>query len=153
MAPGVSALESLIARPDPEVLARSRALSYVLAALFVGTVVAVDPRGLVPTGPLRWTLVALGSGVAIVVLLSATVRVDRTTAALWGLLLAWLLLATVFASDRLYAWIGTPDRRLGFVAWVTFPLLFFCGQAIRARLDQRVVLRGAAIAAALLGLW
>src|SRR5690349_11382639 len=121
MARGVSALESLTTPAEPEVLARPRALASVLGALFVGAVVAVDPGGLVPTGALRWTVGAALAGTAIVVLLWSRVRVERRTAALWVALIAWLLLATVFASDHLYAWIGTPDRRLGFVAWITFP--------------------------------
>ena len=43
----------------------------------------------------------------------------------------------------LHAWIGTPDRRLGWIAWCTFPLVFLCGQALTSEVDRRVVLRGA----------
>ena len=38
--------------------ARAGAVAWALGALIVGTVVAVDPGGLVPTGPLRWTAIA-----------------------------------------------------------------------------------------------
>ncbi len=35
-----------------------RTLAFALAALFVGVVIAVDPHGLVPSGPARWTVTA-----------------------------------------------------------------------------------------------
>ena len=65
---------------------------------------------------------------------------------LWVALLGVLLLATVRAVDPLSVWIGTPDRRLGFLAWITFPALFLAGYACdraccdpprAARLDAR----------------
>jgi O-antigen ligase len=148
----LDAMESTPEQAIPEDR-RSRALALTIAALFIGTVAAVDPYGLVPSGPARWTVTTVLTGLAVVVLLRESVRVDRVTGALWAALIGWLFLAALFAVDTRYAWIGTPDRRLGWIAWCTFPLLFVCGQALRGERDRRLVLRGAAIAAAMLGVW
>jgi putative inorganic carbon (hco3(-)) transporter len=130
-----------------------RALAPVLGVLFVAVVVAVDPRGLVPSGPARWTVSVLLMGVAVCLLLVRPVRVERVTAGLWAGVLAWLFVASIVGADSRYAWIGTPDRRLGWLAWCTFPLMFACGQAVGAERGRRVVMCGASVAAALLGAW
>ncbi|MDQ1476230.1 MAG: hypothetical protein QOE62_1459, partial [Actinomycetota bacterium] len=131
----------------------SGALAILLGALFVGTVVAVDPYGLVPSGPLRWTVGLVLMGAAACALLVRRVRVEPTTGVVWAALLALLFVASIAGADSKEAWIGTPDRRLGWIAWCTFPLMYLCGQAIVTTRDRRVVLRGASVAAALLGVW
>jgi O-antigen ligase len=75
------------------------------------------------------------------------------TGRLWLALAAWLFVAALAGADGRHAWIGTPDRRLGWLAWCTFPLLFVCGQALVRAVDRRVVMRGAAVAATVLGIW
>jgi len=99
----------------------SRALAIILGALFVATVVAVDPYGLVPSGPLRWTVSLVVMGAAAGAVLLRRVRVETTTRLVWIALLAWLFLSAIAGADAMHAWIGTPDRRLGFLAWCTFP--------------------------------
>jgi O-antigen ligase len=133
--------------------AGSRPLAGILGALFVGVVVAVDPRGLVPSGPARWTVSLVVMGAAVCVLVLRPVRAERVTGGLWLALIAWMFVASIAGADALHAWIGTPDRRLGWLAWCTFPLLFVCGQAVAAEPRRRVVMRGASVAAALLGVW
>ncbi len=130
-----------------------RALALALGVLWVGAIFAVDPYSLVPTGPLRWCAIALATGAATGCLFLRPIRLDRASAALWLGLLAWLGVATVAASDALYAWIGTPDRRLGFLAWMTFPLLFACGQQLRGRAERVIVMRGAALSGLGVGVW
>ncbi|HEV7527098.1 MAG TPA: O-antigen ligase family protein, partial [Acidimicrobiia bacterium] len=132
---------------------RPFALALALSGLFVGTVVAVDPSGLVPSGPARWTVTLAIMGVAVCALLARPVRVERATGAVWAALVLLLFLAAIAGADSMHAWFGTPDRRLGWIAWCTFPLMFLCGQAITSALARRLVLRGAAIAAVLLGAW
>ncbi len=139
--------------PAAPVARRPVALALVLGALFVGTVIAVDPSGLVPSGPARWTVTLVVMGAAMFGLLLRPVRAERLTGLVWLALVAWLFLASIAGADALHAWIGTPDRRLGWFAWCTFPLLFLCGQAIATERDRRVVMRGAAIAAVFLGVW
>src|SRR5436190_6921476 len=95
-------------------------LTWAVAALIAGTVIAVDPAGLVPTGPLRWTVIAVTSGLALGALVLRPVVVPRPITTLWVALLGVLLIATIDAVDPLSAWIGTPDRRLGLLAWISF---------------------------------
>jgi putative inorganic carbon (HCO3(-)) transporter len=130
-----------------------RPLALVLAALVVATVATVDPSGLVPSGPLRWTVTLVLMGTAVCALSARPVGVDRATGRLWLALIAWLFVAALAGADGRHAWIGTPDRRLGWFAWCTFPLLFVCGQALVRAVDRQVVLRGAAVAATVLGVW
>ena len=152
MAERVSTLEPSTA-PEPVAADGRRLLAYLLGAIFVGLVVAVDPGGLVPTSPLRWFVtVAFVVFVAIAMVLQP-VRVDRRTTVLWFGLLTWLTLAALFGLDGGYRWIGTPDRRLGLYAWVVFALVFFAAQQMRADRDRVLVLRGASLAAAALGVW
>jgi O-antigen ligase len=133
--------------------ARPGFLAWSLAALIVGAVVAVDPAGLVPTGPSRWTVITLATGCAIGALVLRPITFPRLMTGLWVALLGVLLLATVRAVDPLSAWIGTPDRRLGLLAWVTFPALFLAGYACTARAATRLVLRASTLAAVVLGVW
>ncbi len=141
------------ASPDPPAPAPHAGLPWALAALMVGTVIAVDPRGLVPTGPLRWTVIAVATGVTIAALTRTPFSFPPAMTALWIGLLAVLFVATVHAVDPLHAWIGTPDRRLGFLAWMTFPALFVAGYACSARAAARIVFRAATIGALVLGVW
>jgi O-antigen ligase len=144
---------SITTTPAVSAATARRPLALVLAALVVGAVVAVDPSGLVPSGPLRWTVTLAVMGVAVCTWCARPAPVDRMTGRLWTGLLAWLFVAALAGADGRDAWIGTPDRRMGWFAWCTFPLLFLCGQALVRAVDRRVVLRGAAVAGALLGIW
>jgi hypothetical protein len=133
--------------------ARRRPVALAVAALFVGAVVVVDPKGLVPSGPARGTVSLLLMGAAVCALLLRPVRREWRSGALWLALLGWLFPASLAGADALHAWIGTPDRRMGWLAWCTFPLMFLCGQSLTSAADRRIVLRAASIAAALLGGW
>ena len=60
----IGELDVVATQSATDVLSRARPgfLAWALAALIVGTVVAVDPAGLVPTGPLRWTVITADDG-------------------------------------------------------------------------------------------
>ena len=135
-------------RHDP-----AAALAITLGCLVIGSTATIDPYGLVPTGPLRWTVTVVCVGVATALWLWRPAPIDRVSGWWWAGLLFWLLLATLLAVDPLHAWIGTPDRRFGFVAWCTLPLVFLCGQAVRRRADRTLVLRAGALAASVVGVW
>jgi O-antigen ligase len=79
--------------------------------------------------------------------------VERATALVWAALLAVLFFASIAGADSKYAWIGTPDRRLGWIAWCTFPLMFWCGQAVTSAPGRRVVMQAASVSAVALGVW
>jgi O-antigen ligase len=128
-------------------------LGYALAALIVATTIAVDPAGLVPTGPMRWTAITVTTGLALCALVLRPVAIPRLMTTLWVALIVVLLLATINAVDPLSAWIGTPDRRLGLLTWLTFPALLLAGYACTARAATRIVLRAGAFSGAVLGIW
>ena len=96
---------------------RQRVLAGLLAALVLAGVTAVDPFGFAPAGPLRATVVT------VLVLVAAAVAVrtavlPRSLVVAWGAFLLVLLVATALAVDPLHAWLGTPDRRMGWLSWV-----------------------------------
>ena len=89
--------------------AASGALAFALAALFVGVVVAVDPHGLVPSGPARWTVTAVIMGVAVCVLfLRAGPRRARDGCALAGA--RWLVVRRRDRGRRLAARVDRHTR-------------------------------------------
>jgi O-antigen ligase len=140
--------------PAVEVSARRGGdLAWAIAALVIGATIAVDPGGLVPTGPLRWTVIAVTTGFALGALVLRPVTIPRTITTVWLALIGVLTIATFHAVDPLHAWIGTPDRRLGLLAWLTFPALFVAGHACTSRAATRLVLRAGTLAAIVLGTW
>ena len=132
---------------------RAGGLAWAVAVLIVGTTIAVDPAGLVPTGPLRWTVIAVTTGVTLGVLVLRPFAIPKRLTGLWLALIGVLAIATFNAVDPLHAWIGTPDRRLGLLAWITFPALFVAGHACTSRAATRLVLRAGTLAALVLGVW
>lgn len=113
------------AQSSPEVRtprARPSAAAHAAGAIVVGTTVALDPGGWYPFGPTKWFLVSVTVGVACCAALweGHRVRLPRRVLLLWGSFLAWTMLAAALGRDPLYAWIGTPERRLGVLAWVLF---------------------------------
>jgi O-antigen ligase len=133
--------------------ARADGAAWSIAALVLGAVIAVDPAGLVPTGPLRWTVVTVTTGCALVALVRRPVAIPKSITALWAALIGVLAIATFDAVDPLSAWIGTPDRRLGLLAWITFPALFLCGNACSSRAATRRIAHAATLGALVVGAW
>ena len=84
---------------------------------------------------------------------AARLRAPRPITFVWVALIGVLLLATIRAVDPLSAWIGTPDRRLGFLAWLTLPALFLAGHSCTTRAATRILLRAGTTGASVLGLW
>jgi O-antigen ligase len=151
----IGELDLVGAKPAAAVRSAARPgfLAWSLAALIVGTVVTVDPAGLVPTGPLRWTVITITTGLAVGALVIRPIVFPRLMTGLWVALLGVLLVATIDAVDPLSAWIGTPDRRLGLLTWLTFPALFLAGHACTSRAAIRLVLRASTLAGIVLGGW
>ena len=91
-------------------------------AAAVAAVVAADPGGWYPFGTAKFTAVPVLVLAATAVALWAGVRpaLPRPVTWLWADLLVWLAIAAALGRDPLYAWIGTPERRLGWLAWLLF---------------------------------
>ena len=113
----------------------------------IAAVLALDPRGWFPFTVAKWW------AVLVVVLLASTIAATsraRATAAaaaaaaaapvptfecatIWlfaGLLVLIRVSTMTAALDGLYAWIGTPIRHLGLLAWVVFGLTFAVGRRV-----------------------
>lgn len=117
----------------------------------VGSLLAVAPWGWDSFGPFRWLMLSAFGFLAVGVGLARPLPVDRLTA-VWALLLMWLGLASIFAVDRLHAWIGTPDRHFGFVTSLLCGALFMVARLASER-DRLRILRAVIVAGALVGLY
>jgi O-antigen ligase len=125
----------------------------VAAALPAGALLAVDPGGLAPFGPLKWAVTATAALAAFSVLAwRRPLLVARRPVALWGALLAWVGIAAFTGIDPLYAWIGTPERHFGAAAWLLCALAFVAGQGLD-RVEARRVLKAATAAIGIAGAW
>ena len=120
----------------------------------MAAVLAVDPSGLAPFGPAKWALVTTLVLAAMAVLPGRGRRLSvvRAPVVPWALLLAAVVVAAATGLDPLYAWIGTPERRFGVLAWVLCGLAFVVGQQLDED-DSRFVTASAAAAGAVAGLW
>ncbi|MEM8905011.1 MAG: O-antigen ligase family protein [Actinomycetota bacterium] len=142
--------DAIDARPS---IAGATVGAWAAGALVVGSVVAVDPGGFAPFGPLRWTVVVLGGLLLVLSTLRGRILVDRVTAMAWVVLLGWLGLAAVRGIDPVHVWWGTPERRLGWLSWLLLALVFLAGQQLRSAADLRLLSRSAVMATGALGAW
>jgi O-antigen ligase len=115
------------------------------AALIVCAVVAVDPGGLAPFGPIKWLLVP--ALVLAAFATAPTISAERRTTVAWSVFLAVAAVSAVAGLDPLYAWIGTPERRFGALTWLLCAIAFVAG-----RRDRRLT-AAAATACAVAGVW
>lgn len=138
----------VVAPPSP-----SNAATVAAVVLVVGVGVAADPAGLAPFGPLKWAI-ATTATLALAAVVSqrrvwAPVRVP--TLVLAGLV-GWTGVAAVAGVDPFYAWIGTPERHWGVLAWLLCLVAFVAGQALLGT-EQARVGTAATVAVGLVGLW
>jgi O-antigen ligase len=98
------------------------------AALVVGAVLVFDPFGWAAFGPLKWAAVStLALAASATKWLRPFERHSWSTLA-WIAFLGWGAVCAATGLDPLYSWIGTPDRHLGWLAWLIFGLTFLVGQ-------------------------
>ena len=101
----------------------------------VAAVALVDPSGLAPFGPVKWAALPA----AVLILAAVTVdraEVDRRTATAWMAFLAIAAAASVNGLDPLYAWVGTPERRFGWLTWLLCAMAFAAGQQAHRRRSE-----------------
>ena len=127
---------------------------WVLAALPVLVVVAVDPGAWSPYGPAKWAVTSVtataGAGWMIA---AGRVRLARRPAVAGAALLVVVAMAAAFGRDPLLAWIGTTERHFGALTWLLLMLVFVAGQGLRDEAERRVVQLGFVVAGAALGLF
>ncbi len=141
---------------EPTTLTAQHA-ALVASALPMVVVIAVDPSGWFPFTVARWWAAAVWALVTVAVTLWTTTRRQATsTPDRVAIVLVWPLLAITFVStlnsiDGVYAWIGTPMRHLGLVAWVFGAAMFAVGRRVAD--DARLVARGLAAAGLFVGVY
>lgn len=139
-----------VSRPPAGTVLRT-GLPWAVSLLILGGVLAFDPVGLTPAGPLRLTIIVVGSLASGALALgggaSPRGSLRSTMTWMWGVLLMLLLIASLRGVDPLHAWLGTPDRRLGLLTWCAFPAAWIAGRALTGFREQRRVLRAVGLAA------
>lgn len=153
MRPGGLAVSSLSTvtdqNPQTDRLA-NRSTGWLLALMAGAGPLVVDPFGWDHFGPLRLLILAGLGFWAIAGSVDAGLP-DRTPLPrLWVAFLVWGALCAVLAADRLYAWIGTPDRRFGWLTWVLCGGVFLVAR-LQGPIGRRRIVRGFAVGAVGLG--
>ena len=103
---------------------------------------AFDPWGWTPFGPVKWAIVTAATLAGLAALSTRDIELDRTTLAAWGVLLVWLAFVASIGVDPFHGWLGTPERHLGVVAWILFAACFVVGQ----RTDPVAIARSLVVA-------
>lgn len=137
-------------------------LGVVAGLIPITAVVALDPQGWFPFSVAKWwstltvALLAAALAAAQRPMPSAAPlpRLERATIALMVMLLVVVGLSSLVALDGWYAWVGTPIRHLGLLAWFVFALMFAVGRRVGADDEASgVAIRGTLVAGLLLGLY
>lgn len=114
----------------------------MLAALVVLLPLVYDPWGWQAYLPVKWAVVAPLAALGVAVL--STVPRDRQTIVGVGFLVLGIVVG-IDALDPLAHWIGTPERGLGWIAFLFFFLCFLIGGDVEAD-ARRLVTRAATMA-------
>ncbi|CAN5835404.1 hypothetical protein BH23ACT5_BH23ACT5_23060 [soil metagenome] len=125
--------------------------AVAVVAVACGGFLAFDPGGWQAFGPAKWTVVtvaALGGAAAAV---WRGIPVHRPSAVAWIAFLGWAAVTSLTALDPLSAWLGTPDRRMGFWGLATIAGAYVAGQAVVSPRQRHVVARAAVVTLVVMG--
>ncbi|MFS8584306.1 MAG: hypothetical protein FWJ72_04410, partial [Acidimicrobiia bacterium] len=126
---------------------RPRSPAWPLAALAPATLLAVDPWGWHPFGPAAWLAVSvLVPAGAAALLARRPLRWAPGPTRVAAALVAWLALAAAAGEDRLYAWVGTPERHLGVLTWALALLALVAGRSLHDDAVRRPMAVGLVVA-------
>jgi putative inorganic carbon (HCO3(-)) transporter len=114
------------------------------AAIAPAVLLAVDPWGWYPFGPLRWLVVSVAVPAAAVLVLGRRPlpAAARPALAAGGALVAVMAVAAAVGRDPLYAWTGTPERHAGVALWLLAVVALAVGAGLDPRRAVTVVGRG-----------
>lgn len=130
-----------------------RVLGWLTSAWIVLGVLALDPRGYSPFGPIKWSFAITLLAAAAAAGVSGKVVVHRTAMRLWALIIGWTVLSAVLGVDKFHAWVGTPTRRFGVVAWVLCMFAFVLGHQIVLKRQGELVHKALIVAGLGLGVY
>jgi len=141
--------EPRVAVPPCPRPARAGVGAVALGALAPASALALDPRGWHPFGPVKWLAVVLLGGLgAALVAGPGCHRLPPPLRRASALLVAWLAVAALVGEDPWFAWVGTPERRFGWVTWALCLALLHAGAAL---IRPRPVVAGVLVAGVGLG--
>jgi O-antigen ligase len=103
-----------------------------------------------PYGPLRWTLVIATAFLSLSLAAREGMYPERRAFWAWCAFLVWAAFTSAIALDPLAAWLGSPDRRTGFVALLAMAAAFHAGQGVIGH-GMRTVARAVVVALLALG--
>lgn len=110
-----------------------RVALWVLALAFAIGFGGIDPIGWDEFGPLRWFALPTLILIAATLYLNEPRMLSSLVMKVWVALLLWGLLCVFFAADPVGAWLGSGDRRLGYLTWLVFFVAFAVGRLIGQR--------------------
>ncbi len=141
-------------RLPPCVTVEHGRLGHAAGAVVVASVVAVDPGGWYPFTVAKFTAVALALTWCWWEAMRhpGGRRLPRSLAVVWWVLLALLGIAALAGREPWYAWIGTPERSLGWLTWVGFAAAATAGARLTAH-DRRVLVRWCVVAGVMVGVY
>ena len=120
--------------------------------MVVAALVSVDPIGWDHFGPIRWFLIPSLGFTAVAIQARSIVSQPDRFHYLWAGLIGWGLVATAWAVDPVHAWIGTPDRRLGFLTWILFGAVFLAARLSSSH-QRNTLVKAMALGSVGLGLY
>lgn len=130
-----------------------RVLGWLISAWIVLSVLAMDPQGLSPFGPIKWLVVSTLLPVAAIMATSGKVVLHKNAMLAWLLLIGWAVLAAVLGVDKFHAWFGTPTRRFGVHAWLLCACAFAIGHQVVLKRQGELVHKAFVVAGLGLGLY
>lgn len=129
----------------------NRGAALVSSGLVLALSLSFDPWGWAPFGPTKWML--LGALVPVSVALIPRWSFHRLSAICWGGFLVWVGIAAFAGSDTLHAWLGTPDRRFGFLTLALIGACYLVGQQLGDPQSIRLLSRSVVIAVIGIGVY
>ncbi len=130
-----------------------RVLGWLISAWIVLAVLALDPSGFSPFGPIKWLVVSSLLPAAAVFAFSGKVVVHKKAMIAWAVLLVWVALAALLGVDKFHAWFGTPTRRFGVHGWALCALAFAVGNQVVLKRQGQLVHKALIVAGLGLGLY
>lgn len=118
----------------------------LVAALVAAGALTFDPGGWFTFGPLKWVIITVLAVGSAALAFGGGSALHRPSTTAWAALLVWAALTSLLADDALSAWLGTPDRRFGFVALATLACAYVSGQAVDDAHQRTLVARGVVVA-------
>jgi O-antigen ligase/Flp pilus assembly protein TadD len=105
--------------------------AVAVVALVPLVILAVDPGGWYPFGPVKWLVVSAVVPIGVAVLWwHRPARPSRAASLAAAALVAWMALAATLGRDPFYAFLGTPERHFGLVGWLLCVLALIGGHTI-----------------------